>query len=67
MDGSQRGTIRKVLLTDSTVDNMSMPGDFSRIDERIHASKSCPREALHAEESIGGTREQGHSGRNTVG
>jgi hypothetical protein len=61
--GSQVNNMWRAGLTDSAMDNMSMLGDFPRIDERIHASESSPREALHAKEGIGGSREQGHSGR----
>jgi hypothetical protein len=45
----------RIVLTDSAVNNMSMLGDFPRIDERIHASESSPREAFHAEKGIGGS------------
>jgi hypothetical protein len=62
--GSRGEKVKELLLTDSTMDDVSVLGDFTWIDEWIHASKSCSRKALHAKESICGTRENGHSGRN---
>jgi hypothetical protein len=53
--GSQVDNMGRIVLTDSAVNNMSMLGDFPRIDERIHASESSPREALHAKEGISGS------------
>ena len=42
-----------------------MLGDLPWVDEGIHAGESCAGEALHTKEGIGGTRENGYSGRET--